>query len=170
MHRAITALAVFLLLATAAEARPRAPTVAHDDCGISMPCEGVRPSARGQEIARQMRFGRARNVYSGSVVGSRPAGCPRRYCGCALSIRKFGKQVSGLNLAANWRRFPRAAPAGGKVAVRSGHVFELLEHVEGSVWKVWDPNSGGGKTRVHHRSIAGYAVVDPAGVRVAGVE
>lgn len=96
------------------------------------------------------------------VIGGRPAGCPHRYCACALSLRIFGRVIASLNLAANWpRRFAPTAPAPSMVAARSGHAFQLLSHVEGSVWRVYDANSGGGKTRIHNRSIAGYRIVDP---------
>lgn len=97
-----------------------------------------------------------------AVVGGRPAGCPHRFCGCALSIKLFGKIIPTLNLAANWVRiFPRDHPAPGMVAARRGHVFKLLAHVRGNVWLVWDANSGRGRIRVHNRSIAGYVIVNP---------
>jgi hypothetical protein len=96
------------------------------------------------------------------VIGTRPAGCPRTYCGCATSIKLFGKIRPELNLAANWlRKFPRTTPRPGVPAARSGHVMVLLEHVAGDKWKVWDANSGGGLTRIHVRSIRGFAAVDP---------
>lgn len=100
-------------------------------------------------------------AYAG-VIGGRPSGCPHRFCGCALSLKLFGAIKPSLNLAANWMRaFPRARAASGMVAARRGHVFQLISHVAGNTWNVWDPNSGGGKIRVHQRSIAGYVIVDP---------
>lgn len=98
---------------------------------------------------------------AGRIVGGRPAGCPRRYCGCGASLHIFGRIIPRLNLAANWLRFPRVAPAPGMVAARRGHVFVLKRHIHGRVWLVWDANSGRGKTRVHPRSIAGFTIVDP---------
>lgn len=98
---------------------------------------------------------------AGRIVGGRPAGCPRRYCGCGASLHIFGRIIPRLNLAANWLRFPRAAPAPGMVAARRGHVFVLKRHLHGKVWLVWDANSGRGKTRIHPRSIAGWTIVDP---------
>lgn len=95
------------------------------------------------------------------VVSGRPSGCPRRFCGCWASIEVFGKIVPSLNLAANWLRFPRSHPAAGMVAARRGHVFVLREHRRGNVWLVSDGNSGGGKARLHERSISGFAVVNP---------
>ena len=97
------------------------------------------------------------------ILGGRPAGCPHRFCGCALSLHIFGKIIPKLNLAANWRTFPRAVPAAGMVAARRGHVFKLLAHVGGNTWRVWDANSGRGRIRIHNRSIAGYAIVNPHG-------
>ena len=102
-----------------------------------------------------------------TILGGRPPGCPYRFCGCAMSLRIFGSIKPRLNLSSNWRSFPRTQPASGMVAVRSGHVFQLIRHVEGNTWVVWDPNNGGGKTRIHHRSLAGYSVVDPHGSSVA---
>ena len=91
-----------------------------------------------------------------------PAGCPARaFCGCGAALRVFGHQVRELWLAANWFRFPRTAPAPGKAAVRRHHVFVLEQHIAGSIWLVYDANSGRHQTRLHPRSIAGYAIVDP---------
>jgi hypothetical protein len=73
----------------------------------------------------------------------------------------FGRPVRNLWLAANWLRFPRAAPAPGRVAARRGHVFVLEHHISGNVWMVYDANSGGRRTRIHPRSIAGYVIVNP---------
>lgn len=95
------------------------------------------------------------------VVGGRPAGCPRSFCGCGVALRVFGHIVPELNLASNWLRFPRTSPAPGMVAARRGHVFVLEQHVSGDVWMAYDPNSGGHATRVHARSLRGYAVVNP---------
>jgi hypothetical protein len=95
------------------------------------------------------------------TVGGRPSGCPHAFCGCEASLFRFGRIIPQLNLAANWRRFPRATPAPGMAAVRSGHVMILQAHVDGDVWNVHDGNSGGHVTREHSRSIAGYTIVDP---------
>lgn len=100
---------------------------------------------------------------AGRVVGGRPHGCPRQHCGCSASLHIFGRIIPRLNLAANWLRFPRVAPAPGMVAARRGHVFVLKQHLHGKVWLVWDANSGRGKTRVHPRSIAGWTIVNPRG-------
>lgn len=97
-----------------------------------------------------------------------PYPCPRRaFCGCGASVKVFGESRRDLWLARAWYRFPRSQPAPGTVAVRRHHVFVLLSHVSGSTWLVYDANSGGRKTRVHHRSIAGWAIVNPHGSRLA---
>jgi hypothetical protein len=109
--------------------------------------------------------GRTRTVDAngnGVILGSRPSGCPHRFCGCEASLYVFGSIKPELNLAANWvRKFPRTSPGPGMVAARSGHVFVLINQVSGNEWLVHDGNSGGGKTRQHVRSIAGYAIVNP---------
>lgn len=116
-------------------------------------------------------WGGATNEFAtaaNTIVGSRPAGCPHRFCACALSIRIFGRIVPTLNLAANWPRvFPHAQPAPNMVAARRGHAFQLLAHRAGNVWRVWDANSGRGRIRIHDRSIAGYVIVNPHGGRLA---
>lgn len=107
-----------------------------------------------QGAARELR------TAVSTVIGGRPQGCPHRFCGCALARHIFGRDVRHLWLAANWLRFPSAPAAPGMVAARRGHVFKLLAHVSGSVWNVFDPNSGRGRIRIHHRSIAGFRIVN----------
>jgi hypothetical protein len=97
------------------------------------------------------------------VIGGRPAGCPHAFCGCGASLHLFGKIIPSLNLAANWLRFPRGAPAPGMAAVRSHHVFVLEQPINGDLWLAYDANSGGGRIRLHARSIAGYQIVNPHG-------
>jgi hypothetical protein len=101
---------------------------------------------------------------SGQVIGGRPSGCPHAFCGCALSIKLFGHQVPGLNLAANWLRFPRTSPAPGMVAARPGHVWQIIGPGSRQGYYIgWDANSGGGRIRIHERSIAGFTIVNPHG-------
>jgi len=104
---------------------------------------------------------RVRGAVSGAVIGHRPAGCPRRWCGCGASLHLFGKVIPRLNLAANWLAFPRTAPAPNMAAARRGHVFVLKQHIQGDLWQVYDANSGGGKARMHARSIRGFTIVNP---------
>lgn len=107
------------------------------------------------------------------IIGGRPAGCPKAYCGCGL--RKFlGLNDKRLNLADNWRHlFPRTHARAGAVAVRNykrrgyGHVVLLISHISGNVWKVRDYNSGRGLSRIHNRSLSGYSFVDPRASRMA---
>lgn len=93
-----------------------------------------------------------------------PPGCPSRaFCGCGAALEVFGKHVRSLWLARNWFQFPRTEPAPGMVAVRRGHVFVIREVRENGVVLAYDANSGGRKTRLHLRSLAGYVVVNPRG-------
>lgn len=120
---------------------------------------------QGAPVQKQRRISQTVDANgNGFVIGRRPAGCPRAYCGCFASLEVFGKIIPELNLAANWaRKFPRTSPAPGMVAARPGHVFVLVSHIEGNEWLVKDGNSGGGLTRQHIRSINGYRVVNPHG-------
>jgi hypothetical protein len=98
----------------------------------------------------------------GSIIGSRPAGCPHRYCGCGL--RKYlGISDARLNLASNWARLlPReAGPRPGLAAVRRGHVMYIEASAGNGQWLIRDYNSGGGLSRMHIRDVRGYAFVNP---------
>lgn len=112
--------------------------------------------------------------YGEGVIGGRPSACYIRikgrlipYCGCAVSVEVFGKPIPDLFLAANWKKFPRAMAAAGRVAWRYGHVV-LIEQAHGDgTATVYDPNSGGGLTRRHRVSLAPYRIVDPRAHSVA---
>lgn len=107
---------------------------------------------------------RERHAEVAPEVVAHPAGCPARaFCGCGAAIRVFGHSIRELWLAANWFKFPRAAPAPGMAAVRRHHVFVLEVNLGGGVWQVFDANSGHHLTRVHARSIAGFVIVNPHG-------
>jgi hypothetical protein len=166
----------FLLISSGvSEARPsRHATNVPSECNVTMPCDlsglqtrGVRAASHPQrhEFAQRAISSHIEMAETSGapdqVVGGRPAGCPRSFCGCGASIRVFGHIVPGLNLAANWLRFPRTSPAPGMVAARGGHVFVLEQHVGGDVWMAYDANSGGRATRIHARSLRGYTVVNP---------
>lgn len=159
------------LLVSPAEARKRIHTV-HPDCNILFPCDGV-SVARGERIVKAMGgFGTPRPQYQpraeithqrhATAIVAHPAGCPSRaFCGCGTAVRLLGSPVRSLWLASNWFRFPRAAPAPGMAAVRRGHVFAIEQVLGNGKVLAYDPNSGGHKTRIHVRSLAGYTVVNP---------
>ncbi|MBX9649285.1 MAG: hypothetical protein K2X57_19775 [Xanthobacteraceae bacterium] len=167
--------AFLAITSTASEARPFRTTGQAPGCNVTMPCDFSTSQPR-QSITRTLQRSEARstprvgyvrpdvppaNVASTEIAGGRPSGCPRSFCGCGASLRVFGRIVPELNLAANWLRFPRTAPAPGMVAARHGHVFVLEAHVEGDTWMAYDANSGGHATRIHARSLRGYTVVNP---------
>ncbi len=103
-------------------------------------------------------------------IVAHPAGCPSRaFCGCGASIEVFGKSIRELWLAANWFKFPRTEPAPGMVAVRRHHVFVIREVRAPGLVLAYDANSGGHRTRIHLRSLAGYTVVNPRGSRYAAL-
>lgn len=105
--------------------------------------------------------------YETKIV-EHPAGCPARaFCGCGAAIEVFGRNIRELWLAANWFKFPAAAPAPGMVAVRKHHVFVIREVLSGNRVLAYDANSGGRRTRVWVRSLAGYSVRNPRGSKYA---
>ncbi|WP_050630505.1 hypothetical protein [Bradyrhizobium viridifuturi] len=62
-------------------------------------------------------------------------------------------------------RLARAWPAPRVAAVRRHHVFVLFEQLVAEIWLAHDSNSGGGLTRLHARSLAGFIIVDPSEAR-----
>jgi hypothetical protein len=143
MSKSVFTLALLLLFSVQADARPRHHHHRH-------------------KLYRSMALFVGDIPSDERVVSGRPSGCPHAFCGCEAALFRFGRIIPELNLASNWRRFPRAAPAAGMAAVRSGHVMILQRHVAGNIWYVHDGNSGGHVTREHPRSIAGYTIVDPS--------
>ena len=96
------------------------------------------------------------------LIQPHPTGCPRRaFCGCGVSVKVFGYPIRNLFLAANWLKFPRAAPGPGMVAARRGHVMYIISYDGSGSATVYDPNSGGHQTRIHTRSLSGYRIVNP---------
>ena len=159
----------------ASEARP-AQIGQIPECNVTMPCDLSFSQTRRERVLQHTRPSQLlerralsdghsvvaeANVPTGQTLGGRPQGCPRSFCGCGAAIRVFGRIVPDLNLAANWLRFPRTSPAPGMVAARRGHVFVLEQHLGGDMWMAYDANSGGHATRIHARSLRGYAVVNP---------
>ncbi len=163
-YRAAVFVCAFALSISAAYAKPRHKIARHvpQESGQCVADNNGRTTCQG---AVSRSGGRARvsaGYEGGTVVGGRPAGCPRAFCGCEASLYLFGKIYPDLNLAANWlRKFPRTSPAPGMAAARRGHVFVLISHVGGNEWLVHDGNSGRHLTRQHVRSIAGYGIVNP---------
>ena len=171
----LVASTLFVVTSTASEARSFRTISQAPGCNVTMPCD-FSLSQPGLSIAHTLQRSERRsksrvdygrpdvpqaNVASAELVSGRPSGCPRSFCGCGASLRVFGRIVPELNLASNWLRFPRTAPAPGMVAARHGHVFVLEAHVEGDTWMAYDANSGGHATRIHARSLRGYTVVNP---------
>jgi hypothetical protein len=90
---------VCLFATTGADARPRHKTyAAHPDCNVTMPCEGVAPSARGERVVKAMGgFGTARKVYT-----------PRQF---AKSAKMSGGAVTSRRVAAAHRPQTRSIAA-----------------------------------------------------------
>lgn len=158
---AAIACAFVALALSAAEARPK-----HNNNIIV--CDHLGCSDRGVSASRSVD----RRAVSSSIearIVAHPEPCPRRlFCGCGVSVKVFGKPVHDLFLAANWlRKFPRTSPSAGMVAARRGHVFYIIDYLGDGQALAWDPNSGGHKTRIHVRSLAGYRVVNPHGTLAA---
>jgi len=174
--------AFLALSSTVSQARPSRVSSQAPGCNVTMPCDfSIAKTGRAQivvnaqpsqQLERPGHSPRGRvelgqrevspvNVAGAQIVSGRPSGCPRSFCGCGAALRVFGRVVPGLNLAANWLRFPRTSPAPGMVAARHGHVFVLEQHIEGDTWMAYDANSGGHATRIHARSLRGYTVVNP---------
>ena len=133
MIRTVILAALALVCAASnAEARQRHRTyLARPDCNVTMPCEGVAPSPRGEKIAKAVGFGVAQKVYTpraaargraghaSAAIVAHPAGCPSRaFCGCGAAVRVFGAPIRSLWLAANGSNSlgPRHRPAWSRFA------------------------------------------------------
>lgn len=125
---------------------------------------GVRAEKVVEEFSARRRHHRShrhRHAHHAQVL-AHPAGCPwRAFCGCGASVEVFGHPVPDLFLSSNWGRFRQAAPAPGMVAWRHGHVFVIREVYGDGTVLAYDANSGGHRTQLHRRSLAGYRVVNP---------
>lgn len=172
---ALLAALFFCLLPATTKATPYDPHGFTQQSAKPDRARHARTARRHREVGHRhtrnhRRVGAVHQVRDSRVVGGRPAGCPQRFCACALALKLFGRLRPELNLAANWlRKFPRTSPAPLMVAARSGHAMLLLEHHSADKWKVWDANSGKGLTRIHIRSIRGFSVVNPHATSVAQV-
>lgn len=151
----LAASALLLLPSTSAIARVSGD-VLFDRHGVNQSYFTPSPTGRKRTHGR----GRKRTHRDTQFV-AHPMGCPHTlFCGCGVA-RHLGLRDRSLWLAGNWLRFPRAAAAPGMVAARHGHVFAIIRVIRPGLVLAYDPNSGGHRTRVHERSLAGFIVVNP---------
>ena len=174
------AFAFLVLSPTVSQARPSRAFSQASDCNVTMPCDfSISKTGRNQAAYTHnylsgrsglfVRHGAAPNSALGEcragccrreIAGGRPSGCPRSFCGCGAALRVFGRIVPELNLASNWLRFPRTAPAPGMVAARTRARIRPGAARRRDTWMAYDANSGGHATRIHARSLRGYTVVN----------
>ncbi len=118
--------------------------------------------ARSHRVEKRERHASAKGHET--TIVAHPAGCPSRsFCGCGAALEVFGRNIRELWLAANWFKFPPASPAPGMVAVRKHHVFVIRQVLSDRRVLAYDANSGGHRTRIWVRSLAGYSVRNPHG-------
>ena len=104
-----------------------------------------------------------RASYGEGEIVPHPSGCPHtQFCGCGVAVKVFGEPRRELWPASAWRRYPRASCAPGRVAVWGGHVAAILECLGDGTARLYDPNSGGGLTRIDVRPLPSL-IVDPHG-------
>lgn len=166
MVRTILAAALLTMFATQSEASRSHKATTHTEfCGDRY-CSGIIEISKPETIKIRQKIRKTRDNFQSAEILPHPEGCPkRRFCGCGVALKVFGKAVvvGGLAIAKEWLRFPPAEPAPGMVAARRGHVF-LIEKVLGNgTVLAYDPNSGRNLTRRHIRSLAGYSVRNPHG-------
>ena len=113
MRTSLVLVASFFIVvsSSASDARPSRPSVNVSECNVTMPCDFSGPQIRRGRIASypreqhgfEQRVTSHRNAMAevndgrAQVVGGRPAGCPRSFCGRGASIRVFGHIVPGIN-------------------------------------------------------------------------
>lgn len=129
--------------------------------------QGVSTRTSTRRVAQKRQRQSIPRRYSPAIasVGSiipNPAGCPPRlFCGCGAAVEVFGRPLRHLWTAAAWLKFPPATPGPGMVAANRRHVMVIRQMVGPNTALVYDANSGGNKTRVHVRSLAGYSIRNP---------
>jgi hypothetical protein len=90
------------------------------------------------------------------------------FCGCGVSVWAFGHSIRSLWPARAYYKFPRARAAKGRVAIFGRHhVAGIIKAYGDETALLYDPNSGGHRTRIHRRSIKGATIVDPHAERMA---
>lgn len=112
---------------------------------------GCRPSGGAAS-----QIGNIQNPPSESrVLGSRPAGCPSRWCGCYLAKHLGASNPRPLWLARNWAHYGRRAdgPAVGAIVVWRHHVGIIKGRSEDGQWVVHSGNDGRA-IRTRPRSVA----------------
>jgi hypothetical protein len=114
-----------------------------------------RTTCQGQ-ISRTSEPHRVAVAYDGgTVIGGRPAGCPRAYCGCG-AMKYLGLTDKRLWKAWNWTLY-YSGPT--PVAVWHHHVA-IIERMTGPHTAILrDYNSGRGLSRIHERDIRGARII-----------
>ena len=162
MKKYLLAVGIFCALFSVAEARPKQTHQVHPECNVTMPCENVVTSSRGQRVILAQRgFGSPVTTYTPpSTVSSHGSSGPRpsRWCGWYLQ-QKTGvtSRGTGLNLnqAIAWARVGRPSePAPGAVVVWRHHVGLLVSKLDRGLWVVHSGNDGNA-VRTRARSISG---------------
>jgi hypothetical protein len=145
---------IFALMIGAADAKPRHKTQ-RIALGESSQCVSTNEGRIVCGGSLHRTTSQARVTDGATVIGGRPSGCPRAYCGCAAA-RFLGLNDPRLNLAWNWTKFYHG-PA--PVAVWRHHIA-IIERMTGPHTAILrDYNSGRGLSRIHERSIAGARIV-----------
>lgn len=167
MMKYVLAMVLACAFFSQAEARPRQTHQVHPDCNVTMPCEGVTTSARGQKVVLAQRgFGIAVKSYRPATVqmsvphsgiGPRPGA----WCGWFMQHDTgVTSRSTGLNLnrAIEWRRVGQATSAGvGAIVVWAHHVGKIVGGSPGA-WVVRSGNDGR-QVRERVRSIAGAVAI-----------
>lgn len=154
---------IVILSATTAEAKHR-HVARHSPMAVTV-CvsdNNSRTTCANAVLSRQASLPRRVDPNGNPAIVRHPAGCPwRAFCGCGVSVELYGHPVRELYLARNYGYYFNAASFGpGMVGYRSHHVLVIRG---GTITNalVYDPNSGGHQTRVHHRDLSTYRFVDP---------
>jgi hypothetical protein len=170
MKAALLAILLAVAIAGPAEARHREPPTLVERLAGAL--EGfVRRAAAAAatsgavlaEASQRAPMGQREALYEDGRIVPNPTGCPPRlFCGCGVSIKVYGRPIPALYSAASWGRFPKASCGSGRVAVFSGHVAYILACNGDGTALAYDPNSGGGLTRVHTIILPSLIVEPPA--------
>lgn len=121
MNRYLLAVGILCGLFSVAEARPKQTYQAHPECNVTMPCEGVVTSARGQMVILAQRgFGSPTKTYTPRVYTTRKVAPVRRavakraHVSQTFSIPQMAPTPVAYAPTAVPRHHPEAGPRPGK--------------------------------------------------------
>lgn len=177
LKTAFLAALALVCVASTAEAQPRTlwkTYAAHPDCNVTMPCEGVITSKRGELVVKAMHgFGSARKTYTPrvaprnevravtpSIGGGGLVSTARAYLGqtasqiglrrtlwCSASLRHITHAAGVDDRAISWSSHQKVSGAVGTIAIVGHHHVGLVSGFDAAGNPIIISGNHGGRVR-----------------------